>query len=260
MDEQPVQLEDSRADRRVTQLRRDLPSSWIHDDDRFPPLGGHHAESEDGVRRFGVVRDDGCRLEQPIPGVVQEMGRKIHVRTLLFHDVEFRDYCIRQQGGCLASSLPVPEKAKGDSGERPLSRQHAASGYLPAIQPRPGEDASSSIRGQKFPLTRRQPVAPSPVRPATDETADRAHAPLPSRCRTLPVQFHDCHEPLSGPHGYTGVVPMERVSPERRFAPVQYDVVRPNRQFRALTIPDGMGHRQHCAQPPASIRRSGRRR
>ena len=69
----------------------------------FSPFGGHHA---DRGQKIGVVRDDGCRLEQLIPGVVQEMGRKIHVRAFLFHDVELRDHCVRQQGGCLASSLP----------------------------------------------------------------------------------------------------------------------------------------------------------
>ena len=46
-----------------------------------------------------------CRLEQPIPSVVQEMGRKIHVRAFLFHDVELRNHCVRRRGGCLASSL-----------------------------------------------------------------------------------------------------------------------------------------------------------
>ena len=40
---------------------------------------------------------------------------------------------------------------------------------------------------QQFPLTRRQSVAPSSARPATGEATDRAHRPLPTRCRTLPV-------------------------------------------------------------------------
>ena len=45
-----------------------------------------------------------------------------------------------------------------------------------------------------------------------------------------------------------GAVPMERVGPERCFAPVQFDAGRPDRQCRALPVFDGMDRRQRRAQ------------
>ena len=67
----------TRAAGHVAQPRRDLPSSGTYDEYPLLPLAGRHADRRDEI---GVVRDQGRNVEKPVPSVVQEMGREIHVR------------------------------------------------------------------------------------------------------------------------------------------------------------------------------------
>ena len=105
-----------------------------------------------------------------------------------------------------------------------------------------------------------------------NEIAERSIQPpprvRPSQRRPWPIsdiikKLLQRHEPLAEPHPdpetkarlvrsaqHPSIVPMKRVSPKRRLASVQYDVVRSNHQFRELAIFNGMDRRQRRAQLP----------
>ena len=74
--------------RHFLQLGRDLPSPWAHDKNGFSLFVGHHAYRGHQV---GVVRDDDCCIKRAFPGIIQQIGSKVHIGTLLLHCVKLSD-------------------------------------------------------------------------------------------------------------------------------------------------------------------------
>ena len=74
--------------RGLLQLRRNLPSPWTDDEDRFATFGRHHL---DRGHEISVVRYHDGRVKKVLPSVIQQMGREIHVGALFLHRMEFCD-------------------------------------------------------------------------------------------------------------------------------------------------------------------------